>query len=138
MNHDNYPHGYTQDWLAKVKSIAVVGASPNAARPSFGGHASQLISPPRLSARLRADELPRPRTAIKHATRDLQQFDPPFAVARRSRAVGYRGAAAQPRHANGPQAASHHAVVQVIIRAVARRLAIFGTGSDLKHLPSRG
>ena len=36
MNHDNYPHGYTQDWLAKVKSIAVVGASPNAARPSFG------------------------------------------------------------------------------------------------------
>ena len=36
MNHDNYPRGYTQDWLAKVKSIAVVGASPNAARPSYG------------------------------------------------------------------------------------------------------
>lgn len=36
MNHDHYPQGYTQDWLAKVKSIAVVGASPNAARPSFG------------------------------------------------------------------------------------------------------
>ncbi len=36
MNHDHYPHGYTQDWLAKVKTIAVVGASPNAARPSFG------------------------------------------------------------------------------------------------------
>ncbi len=36
MNHDKYPTGYTQDWLAKVKSIAVVGASPNEARPSFG------------------------------------------------------------------------------------------------------
>ncbi len=36
MNHDNYPQGYTQGWLGKVKSIAVVGASPNAARPSFG------------------------------------------------------------------------------------------------------
>jgi uncharacterized protein len=36
MNHDNYPQGHTQDWLAKVKTIAVVGASPNAARPSFG------------------------------------------------------------------------------------------------------
>ncbi len=36
MNHDTYPQGYTQDWLAKVKSIAVVGASPNAARPSYG------------------------------------------------------------------------------------------------------
>ncbi len=36
MNHDTYPRGYTQDWLGKVKSIAVVGASPNAARPSFG------------------------------------------------------------------------------------------------------
>ena len=36
IDHDNYPEGYTQDWLGKVKSIAVVGASPNAARPSFG------------------------------------------------------------------------------------------------------
>lgn len=36
MNHDSYPHNYTQDWLAKVKTIAVVGASPNEARPSFG------------------------------------------------------------------------------------------------------
>jgi uncharacterized protein len=36
MNHDNYPQNYTQDWLAKVKTIAVVGASPNEARPSFG------------------------------------------------------------------------------------------------------
>jgi uncharacterized protein len=36
MNHDAYPARYTQDWLAKVKTIAVVGASPNAARPSFG------------------------------------------------------------------------------------------------------
>lgn len=36
MNHDQYPHGYTQDLLSKMKSIAVVGASPNEARPSFG------------------------------------------------------------------------------------------------------
>ena len=36
MNHDNYPQNYTQDWLAKIKTIAVVGASPNEARPSFG------------------------------------------------------------------------------------------------------
>ena len=36
MNHDNYPAGYTQDQLAKVKTIAVIGASPNAARPSYG------------------------------------------------------------------------------------------------------
>jgi uncharacterized protein len=36
MNHDNYPQNYTQDWLTKVKTIAVVGASPNEARPSFG------------------------------------------------------------------------------------------------------
>lgn len=36
MNHDNYPQNYTQGWLAKVKTIAVVGASPNEARPSFG------------------------------------------------------------------------------------------------------
>ena len=36
MNHDHYPAGYTQSELAKVKTIAVIGASPNAARPSFG------------------------------------------------------------------------------------------------------
>ena len=36
MNHDNYPKGHTQEWLGKVKIIAIVGASPNAARPSFG------------------------------------------------------------------------------------------------------
>ena len=36
MNHDNYPQNYTQDWLASIKTIAVVGASPNEARPSFG------------------------------------------------------------------------------------------------------
>lgn len=36
MNHDNYPQNHTQDWLAKIKTIAVVGASPNEARPSFG------------------------------------------------------------------------------------------------------
>jgi uncharacterized protein len=36
MNHDAYPARYTQDWLGKVKIIAVVGASPNDARPSFG------------------------------------------------------------------------------------------------------
>ena len=36
MNHDQYPAGYTQSELAKVKTIAVIGASPNAARPSFG------------------------------------------------------------------------------------------------------
>lgn len=36
MSHDHYPQGYTQGWLARVKSIAVVGASPNAARPSYG------------------------------------------------------------------------------------------------------
>jgi uncharacterized protein len=36
MNHDHYPEGYTQELLGKVKTIAVVGASPNEARPSFG------------------------------------------------------------------------------------------------------
>jgi uncharacterized protein len=36
MNHDIYPHGYTQAELAKIKTIAVVGASPNEARPSYG------------------------------------------------------------------------------------------------------
>ena len=36
MNHDAYPQGYTQGLLKNVRSIAVVGASPNSARPSFG------------------------------------------------------------------------------------------------------
>ena len=36
MNHDNYPENYTTDVLAAVKSIALVGASANAARPSYG------------------------------------------------------------------------------------------------------
>ena len=36
IDHDHYPAGYTQSWLAKVNSIAVVGASSNPARPSFG------------------------------------------------------------------------------------------------------
>ncbi|MGB8818521.1 MAG: CoA-binding protein [Rhizobiaceae bacterium] len=36
MNHDNYPEGYTQDELAKIKTIAVIGASPNETRPSHG------------------------------------------------------------------------------------------------------
>ncbi|WP_068089153.1 CoA-binding protein [Polycladidibacter stylochi] len=34
MNHDNYPQNYTLDILGKVKSIALVGASANEARPS--------------------------------------------------------------------------------------------------------
>jgi uncharacterized protein len=36
MNHDHYPEGYTQELLGNVKTIAVVGASPNETRPSFG------------------------------------------------------------------------------------------------------
>lgn len=36
MNHDHYPENYTTDILAAVKVIALVGASANAARPSFG------------------------------------------------------------------------------------------------------
>jgi uncharacterized protein len=36
MNHDHYPLGHTQKWLGKVKTIALLGASPNGARPSFG------------------------------------------------------------------------------------------------------
>jgi uncharacterized protein len=36
MNHDHYPQGYTQELLGKMKTIAVLGASPNEARPSFG------------------------------------------------------------------------------------------------------
>jgi uncharacterized protein len=36
MNHDTYPENYTKDVLAKVKTIALVGASANEARPSYG------------------------------------------------------------------------------------------------------
>jgi uncharacterized protein len=36
MNHDHYAPTYTADILASVKVIALVGASQNAARPSFG------------------------------------------------------------------------------------------------------
>ena len=36
MNHDYYSDAYISGILADCKSIALVGASPNAARPSFG------------------------------------------------------------------------------------------------------
>ncbi len=36
MNHDGYADAYIADILGSVKTIAVVGASPNEARPSFG------------------------------------------------------------------------------------------------------
>jgi predicted CoA-binding protein len=36
MNHDHYDDAYIADILASVKTIALVGASPNAARPSNG------------------------------------------------------------------------------------------------------
>jgi uncharacterized protein len=36
MNHDHYPLNYTTDVLKSVKVIALVGASANAARPSYG------------------------------------------------------------------------------------------------------
>ena len=36
MNHDGYDDAYIADILGSVKTIAVVGASPNEARPSFG------------------------------------------------------------------------------------------------------
>ncbi len=36
MDHDHYPQNYTTEILAKVKVIALVGASANAARPSYG------------------------------------------------------------------------------------------------------
>ena len=35
MNHDSYPDGYIRDILKSVKSIALVGASNNQARPSW-------------------------------------------------------------------------------------------------------
>jgi uncharacterized protein len=36
MNHDHYDDAYLADILRTVKTIALVGASPNAARPSNG------------------------------------------------------------------------------------------------------
>lgn len=36
MNHDRYDDSYIADILHSVKTIALVGASPNAARPSNG------------------------------------------------------------------------------------------------------
>lgn len=35
MNHDRYDDAYIRDILAKVRTIAIVGASANAARPSY-------------------------------------------------------------------------------------------------------
>jgi predicted CoA-binding protein len=34
MNHDHYDDAFIRDWLGAVHTIAVVGASPNPARPS--------------------------------------------------------------------------------------------------------
>lgn len=36
MNHDVYPTEYPRDMLKMVKTIAMVGASPNSTRPSHG------------------------------------------------------------------------------------------------------
>jgi uncharacterized protein len=36
MNHDHYSDAYISAILAECKTIALVGASPNAARPSYG------------------------------------------------------------------------------------------------------
>jgi uncharacterized protein len=36
MDHDHYPQDYTRDILREVRTIALVGASANAARPSYG------------------------------------------------------------------------------------------------------
>ena len=36
MNHDHYTDAYISGILAECKTIALVGASPNEARPSFG------------------------------------------------------------------------------------------------------
>ncbi|TRL38501.1 CoA-binding protein [Rhizobium straminoryzae] len=36
MNHDRYEDGYVADILKTVKTVAVVGASPNPSRPSHG------------------------------------------------------------------------------------------------------
>ena len=36
MNHDRYDDGYVAEILKTVKTIAVLGASPNPVRPSYG------------------------------------------------------------------------------------------------------
>lgn len=36
MNHDSYTDAYIAEQLGRVRSVAVVGASPNPARPSHG------------------------------------------------------------------------------------------------------
>jgi len=36
MNHDRYPDDYLRDILERVRTIAVLGASPRSARPSHG------------------------------------------------------------------------------------------------------
>lgn len=36
MNHDHYDDAFIAGWLERVRTIAVVGASPNPARPSHG------------------------------------------------------------------------------------------------------
>lgn len=36
MNHDHYDDAFIADWLGKVRTIAVVGASPKPERPSHG------------------------------------------------------------------------------------------------------
>ena len=35
MNHDSYSDAYICDILARSRTIAMVGASPNASRPSY-------------------------------------------------------------------------------------------------------
>jgi predicted CoA-binding protein len=36
MNHDHYPDSYISEILKGTKTIALIGASPNETRPSFG------------------------------------------------------------------------------------------------------
>ncbi|WAC25935.1 CoA-binding protein [Ancylobacter sp. SL191] len=36
MPHDSYDDAFIADWLGRVRTIAVVGASPNPTRPSHG------------------------------------------------------------------------------------------------------
>src|SRR5690606_25343862 len=75
MNHDHYPDSYIRNILRNVHTIAVVGASPNDARPSHGvmgfllgkgysvlpvnpGHAGSTILGQRVYARLADIEEP--------------------------------------------------------------------------------